>query len=64
MDKDQIINKLRVLVNLLPLMGSSQQEFAIGKANKMLDEYFAGDGKFIATDIVGIDLRSSIMVPL
>ena len=47
----EIINRLRVLVNHLPFMNAENQNFMIGKANLMLDEHFAGNGKFLETDL-------------
>lgn len=52
MNKDEIINKLRALVNHLPLMSSETQLYTIGKANEMLDKHFAEGGKFIPVSIV------------
>jgi hypothetical protein len=52
MNKDEIINRLRALVNHLPLMSFENQRYAIGKANEMLDKHFAKGGKFIPVSIV------------
>ena len=51
MHKDVVINKLRVLMNHLPLMNPAKAEFAVGKANAMLDKHFEECGGFIKTDI-------------
>lgn len=49
MDSDILINKLRVIINHLPLMSDKRQVIAIGSANCMLDAYFLSGGKFIKT---------------
>jgi hypothetical protein len=54
MDKDILINQLRVAVNNLPLMTDQNQKILVGELNKLLDLHFALGGKFIKTDICGL----------
>lgn len=54
MEKDIIINILRVTVNHLPLVSQDNQTVLVGEVNKVLDKYFANGGNFIKTDISGM----------